>query len=290
MENVDDHLEEALDLLEECWFYENLLRRRTWMPRCHSDPYPSSSTRQESLVKNSCGQSSSSIGKLPKDDGFARPSLTRTPSLPPCIGREEAIQERESNSKVSKSILQPSTRPNFLRTPSLPPSIGRDKVIQDKEIGPRMNKTAWQPPCPSKSIRQSSSIPRHQRPRKLEVDDTNIEGLKETRHQHLNQRKTRKSLSDLEFEEVQGFRDLGFRLDKEGLSPSVIDILPGLQERKRDELEEDKVRRPYLSEAWLVRSHAHPVPNWVVSKSPEDMKTQIKFWARAVASNMRQEC
>ena len=113
----------------------------------------------------------------------------------------------------------------------------------------------------------------------------------EMRRRYLNQKTMRRSLSDLEFEEVQGFKDLGFSFEKETLSPSLASILPGLQEKKRDETEEDKAaRRPYLSEAWLVQSCAPPIPNWASHKSSGDMKEQIKFWARAVASNVHQEC
>lgn len=107
----------------------------------------------------------------------------------------------------------------------------------------------------------------------------------------------RKSLSDLEFEEVQGFKDLGFSFEKERINPSVANILPGLQEKNREETEEDKaMRRPYLSEAWHVQSYKFlsppPFPNCASSdhKSSKDMKAHIKFWAKAVASNVHQEC
>lgn len=113
----------------------------------------------------------------------------------------------------------------------------------------------------------------------------------EMRRRYLNQKTMRRSLSDLEFEEVQGFKDLGFSFEKETLSPSLASILPGLQEKKRDETEEDKAaRRPYLSEAWLVQSCAPRIPNWTSHKSSGDMKVQIKFWARAVASNVHLKC
>lgn len=103
-----------------------------------------------------------------------------------------------------------------------------------------------------------------------------------------NQLRTQKSLKDLEIEELQGFKDLGFDFDDKDLSSKVASIVPALQEKKRvDEYEE---RRPYLSEAWMAHSSAPPVPRWGGKRSTEDMKAQIKFWARAVASNVRQEC
>lgn len=136
---------------------------------------------------------------------------------------------------------------------------------------------------------QTSSIPRYRPPKNTEGEsNASTDGCKEMRRRSLNQLTTRKSLSDLEIEELQGFKDLGFTFDKKELSPSVVNILPGLQEKKRTEdLNPEKVRRPYLSEAWLVQSCAPPPPNLGASRSAEDMKAQIKFWARAVASNVR---
>lgn len=115
---------------------------------------------------------------------------------------------------------------------------------------------------------------------------------KEMRRRFLSQPKLRKSLSDLESEEVQGFKDLGFTFDKKDLNPDLVNILPGLQERNEDATvaQEIGVRRPYLSEAWLTQSYTPPVPIWESKNSAEDMKAHIRFWARAVASNVRQEC
>lgn len=133
---------------------------------------------------------------------------------------------------------------------------------------------------------QSYSLPKYRPPRNLDAETINTNCTKEITRRLLNQTKLRKTRSDLEFEEVQGFRDLGFTFDRE-LSPKVVDILPGLQGKKPEDLEQDNVRRPYLSEAWLLQSCAPPIPNWAPKGSTEDMKAQIKFWARAVASNVR---
>lgn len=123
-------------------------------------------------------------------------------------------------------------------------------------------------------------------------EDINTDGSKEMRRRYYKGRNLRRSLSELETEEVQGFKDLGFTFDKkEMLSPSVVNILPGLQDKREEDLGvENKVRRPYLSEAWLVQSCCPPTPNWASRMSSEEVKAQIKFWARSVASNVRQEC
>lgn len=256
----DERLEVAGDLLEECWFFENMLDRKARMLRCHSDPCPSSSSvSQEMLVWNSCIEAPSPSRKQPIDNN-------------------DSVQPKESES------TQSSSRHGLLRAPSLPPCIGR------KESEPRTSKLTRQaslnssdvlpPPHKSKGMmKQQYSMQRHAPQRLPKAMSLNT--------RYPSQTKMTKSLSDLECEEVQGFKDLGFSFDKEDLSPTVINILPGLQEKNHVNSNDDKVRRPYLSEAWQVQDPAPPIPNWVVKNSAEDMKTQIKFWARAVASNVR---
>ena len=138
-------------------------------------------------------------------------------------------------------------------------------------------------------ILQGSS--RYRAPRNTEVEGitTNTDGSKDMRRRYLNGRSLRRSTSELEIEEVQGFKDLGFTFDnKDSLSPSVVNILPGLQEKSGEDLDlQNKVKRPYLSEAWQVQSCAPPIPIWATKNSAEDMKVQLKYWARAVASNVR---
>lgn len=140
------------DLLEECWFFDNLLKgRATMMLRCNSDPCPSSSK-------------TSFIEKKVDDNGvIAHHGLIRAPSLPPCIGRKEEEQEKESIGarklmrQSSHQIRLQAPKPNcsnkekgggskekestsrtkfsgesscrkLQKAPSLPPSIGREEI------------------------------------------------------------------------------------------------------------------------------------------------------------------
>ncbi|KAG8045501.1 hypothetical protein GUJ93_ZPchr0008g13086 [Zizania palustris] len=122
------------------------------------------------------------------------------------------------------------------------------------------------------------------------------------RHQSsdsLFQDKKLKSSSDLESIEVQGFRDLGFVFDQEELRESLADVIPGLRGKAKTapisgSANENEVattdgdvvtvQRPYLSEAW------HHVRRPADARSAAEMKDQIRMWAQAVASNVRQEC
>ncbi|GAV64019.1 hypothetical protein CFOL_v3_07537 [Cephalotus follicularis] len=304
------------DLLEEGWFFCNLLDKRNIMSRCYCDPSPLSEISKEMLAKNANDKNSSSNKRLPK----GHCSLIRAPSLPSYLWRGAGVDDKERKLRMSKLTRQKSQSPttpppppvgeakqsdgarmrgsageprrrSLLRTPSLPPSIGREEDIDDDESHARLSNLIRQalPDISdisplrrnSKGMAQSYSMPRNRPPRKI---------AEEVRHQNLNLTKHTKSLSHLEAQEVQGFKDLGFTFDNNDLNPSVVSMLHGLQEKNQKDLEQDNMRRPYTSEAWLMQkqSCANPIPNCVVKQSsPEDMKAQIKFWARAVASNVR---
>lgn len=117
-----------------------------------------------------------------------------------------------------------------------------------------------------------------------------------------------KSLSDLEFEELKGFMDLGFVFSEEDKNSSLASIIPGLQRlgRKTGENEEEKeekreekgneigVSRPYLSEAWEADDEENEkriLMKWRVpdlgAATEMDMKDHLKFWAHTVASTVR---
>ncbi|KAK8916844.1 hypothetical protein KSP39_PZI022973 [Platanthera zijinensis] len=82
-----------------------------------------------------------------------------------------------------------------------------------------------------------------------------------------------RSLGDLESMELQGFKDLGF----------VFEDVEVLGERK--EKEEDG--RIYLPETWFTQRSAPVMAlQHVHCRSGEEMKEQLRFWARAVACNV----
>lgn len=109
-----------------------------------------------------------------------------------------------------------------------------------------------------------------------------------------------KSLSDLEFEELKGFMDLGFVFSEEDKDSSLASIIPGLHRlgKKEEEDEEDcdelSVPRPYLSEAWEVyefnrREKESPLVKWKIPamNNETDIKDSLRWWAHTVASTVR---
>jgi len=111
-------------------------------------------------------------------------------------------------------------------------------------------------------------------------------------------RRESKSLSDLEFEELKGFMDLGFVFSEEDKNTSLVSIIPGLQRLGKKEEEEGdcnelNVPRPYLSEAWEVQAYGrrkkeNPLMNWKIPalNNETDMKDSLRWWAHTVASTV----
>ncbi|XP_062096295.1 uncharacterized protein LOC133802075 [Humulus lupulus] len=316
-------------LLEESWFFGNLLiNQKPIMSRCFSDPSPSSitnisneiialTTNNTTTTRNLARTPSlpPNIGREEEedDDGHLNRVVTKLskkavePNEVCCLGKKKGSQEKKKSSSSSsscrsKTITEP--RKNMLvRTQTLPTSMRKVEIVmsQDQEeINGGIRKPSRQaslnladilPPRHNKGTSNS----RNRAPKNTGVEfDT--DGSREMRRRYQNGKNMRRSLSDLEIEEVQGFKDLGFTFDnKDKLNPSVVNIIPGLQEKKEEDNMglENKVRRPYLSEAWLTQSYGPPPPpppSWALRKSSQDMKAHIKFWARAVASNVHQEC
>ncbi|KAJ4970380.1 hypothetical protein NE237_003479 [Protea cynaroides] len=147
-------------------------------------------------------------------------------------------------------------------------------------------------------IRYQSSSPLVKKTPKL-LRYSSFEGMS------LRRTKSCKSEWELEFEELKGFKDLGFTFKKEQLTPRMMSVIPGLQrleeyeERafKDDEIqidseeEERRVTKPYLSEAWLIKRPDSPLLNLRMPRgsATADMKKHLRYWARTVADEIQQE-
>ncbi|XP_048130981.1 uncharacterized protein LOC115754749 [Rhodamnia argentea] len=315
---------EAVDLLEEYWFFGNLLQRKNGnaiMSRCFSDPCPSVNDEARKALAGNRQSNGSSPPSPRKTDsegiGHFRADAFRTPPVLHGEARDEAeqvqvddgtpeevpvsaelptlskegVRERKCDSKegslVKHKHKQPP-RPVLLRAPSLPPCIGRDQAFEGRENFPRMIK-----PSRQASLNLSEFLPPRHTPKGMtqSAQESAIAFNKEMRRRYLTKSNSRKSLTDLEDEEVQGFKELGFSFDRKHLNPNLVNLLPGLQVKTQENEDAERNEGPYLSEEWLVQSYAPTVPKWnAKGGSPEDVKAQIKSWARVVASNVRQEC
>lgn len=111
-----DEKVEAVDLLEDCWFFGNSLERRKMMSRCHSDPCSPSSFCQEMLVRNS-------------NAGDHSPQPTENPPPPSAETKKGTAGEGEIKSETDE-MTQRSSQQGLLRTPSMPPSVQTEGLAQ----------------------------------------------------------------------------------------------------------------------------------------------------------------
>ncbi|KAL2472692.1 uncharacterized protein Fot_48428 [Forsythia ovata] len=206
---------QSVQLLEESWFFGNFLERKTRMLGSYSDPCTSSNYRQEIMVGNSLDETYESIKNLSECEKLKpvriNQGLGRAPSLPTSLELMEGFQDEESDFCMGKLIRQASL------------------IQSDMLLPPRHSS--------SKAVAQSCSMPRNRPGRKKPaLGNLNMEALEEMRKQYLVSKiKTKKFLTDFEFEEVQGFKDLGFNFDVvKDLDPSVVSILPEVQSPSRD--------------------------------------------------------
>jgi Protein of unknown function (DUF1685) len=107
-------------------------------------------------------------------------------------------------------------------------------------------------------------------------------------------RLARRSMSELELEELRGLMDLGFDFSDTEVEedPRIADIVPGLRKRRISEGEVKVARQPYLSEAWRFRDEeerSRVLRDWSVLANGDesDVKEQLRRWAHVVASNVR---
>ncbi|GAA0184476.1 hypothetical protein LIER_31764 [Lithospermum erythrorhizon] len=138
-------------------------------------------------------------------------------------------------------------------------------------------------------------------------NEQNRHGKRKKRINNNRRRGISRSLSDLEYEEVKGFMDLGFVFSEEDKDSSLASIIPGLQrwclKKNYQETEKEKeksidechgsVSRPYLSEAWEVleqRKANRQLSKWKLPTALVDesnIKNHLKAWAQTVASTVR---
>ncbi|KAJ3700927.1 hypothetical protein LUZ61_004632 [Rhynchospora tenuis] len=270
-----------MDLLDEYWFFNNTLNSRKVNPRPPKTPQ-----------------------SIRVDNSVAGQALLRAPSLPPpCVNPPE-ISNKEVESDDNDDVVLPAP---LMRAPSMPsPYINGFDEADHKETqltsttqpkGSKLQHStsnlccrhSWHPAL-EKAGQKPSLRRQHSSMSSSKYCLTHSYRFGSARYREFQDKKWRSS-SDLESIEVQGFKDLGFVFDKKELKEGLVNVIPGLREKNQDEEEnEEKITRPYLSEAWSVQRSAPPSFDWREKKSKAEMKDQLRFWARAVACNVRQEC
>ncbi|XP_024389059.1 uncharacterized protein [Physcomitrium patens] len=118
-----------------------------------------------------------------------------------------------------------------------------------------------------------------------------------------------KSLTDLEYEELRGLKDLGFEVSKDDLTPPVVRMFPGLQRQgippynSPQSQSQASVQNTHPNQNVLSQSRFTPVQHLLWPRRPDsplintpfldpsiDMKGQLKTWASEMASIVSTEC
>ncbi|KAF8086153.1 hypothetical protein N665_0633s0005 [Sinapis alba] len=323
-----EQIEAIDDLLEDFWFFDNLLDRRSRILRyCHSDPYPLSPSSSSSacpkpefskirdsdsdkkLLKAPMGEDSVPLPCIMNKEGGSEPEKINKmrrqfsekirvqerraylQKKEPVV-REKGIRESSKknrtgiNSCNNNSVQCCPMGGSLQRTQTLPSYIGRENdgnEFQDQEIDDsRMGFLIREAIASSSSgftptkqnTPKSSSIPRPKPPRHSRSEEA-IQEMVVKSQRNPSGKTLRKTLSSVDTKELLMLKDL--------------DIDESEKKQEKDEEEQRRVTRtPVKSRSAAVVGQ--PIPVWVPKESSRDMKAQIKFWARTVASNVRQEC
>ncbi|KAJ0880368.1 hypothetical protein HanRHA438_Chr10g0462321 [Helianthus annuus] len=278
-------MEEAGDLLEDSWFFGNLLHSKTrTISRSYSDlsfksSSPLSSTQENAKRKNS------SISSRKQPPVAPPPSLTRTPSLPYSLETQSFLAKKPDPSPRSMSSL-----------------VGNDKkdvFIKNDPKSSSLSSRKQLPVAPS-SLNRTPSLSNSKETQSFQAKKPNP---------HLTRTpsiSTSSGGSDHEDEEDHEIEFTLGRLIRQASMNSSHTSNPPRQTskamientRKKPEMDQERffeVRKMERNRSQSRKNNgkngAPAIPGgWVDKSSSEDMKAHIKFWARAVASNVRQEC
>lgn len=139
----DDDKDKAVPekLLEECWFFSNLLHKKIIMSKNPSDSYTSSNSSHHDLpAGKSYEETYESIKRLPR----MSTSLMRAPSMPPRLERKHSnipiTKGRDPAGRRRSNLEETSSSSDLARAPSLPMSLGAEEVEDEEEIEFSMGK------------------------------------------------------------------------------------------------------------------------------------------------------
>lgn len=269
--NSHTELPEPENLLEECWFFGNLFTdSKSKMSKSYSDLDPPSNhtTREEmSFIKSERSSSATPMEEDPKGVDFHLRRLVRAPSLPsymePKVDMFHPVKEKYDSGGTNLI-----TQNNLIREQSLPPCFGKQEEDEDEESDFELGRLITQASLNSSHIlppkrnlkAQSSSFPTKTRPRKR-TDQLKSNNM-DMRDQYLSDgTRIRRSSSDIQTKEVKSLKKTWCCVEG----------------NCRDKTKEK-----------MVKNYSPTIPNWCddEKRSSQDMKTEIKFWARAVASNV----
>ncbi|XP_060190324.1 uncharacterized protein LOC132619434 [Lycium barbarum] len=260
-------VEELLNLFDSHWFQSEILKPKQPFITTNPEITPILETNEQIILEQT-------------------PKLSRTPTFEP---NEQIFFEETS--KLSRT-------PTFMvRSQSDKCLSSKDCIFSEKSQSPSpksvLIEAKLQPILSGKEYNefQFSS----------EADKGGIKNREKFRRRRKSNNS--KSLSELEFDELKGFMDLGFEFSDKDKDSNLVSIIPGLKrlgrenERGFEEINESGISRPHLSEAWGVWEEKkslggkkNPLKSLRIKSdfgNEMEIKDQLKFWAHTVASTVR---
>ncbi|KAM7252310.1 hypothetical protein ACFE04_024193 [Oxalis oulophora] len=150
----------------------------------------------------------------------------------------------------------------------------------------------------SKDITQSSNTPKTHVPSQNTIWETiNSNSAKNTnRPQPLNKSGLRRTMTSLEFDEVEGFKDKTLTAFKKDMintnKPPTTPPPAGLNKISSKDFPldpKDNMKMP-TRKLGRTQSYSPQIPSSLIKQpTAEDMKEQLKYWARSVACNIQQD-
>ncbi|KAG5397108.1 hypothetical protein IGI04_018922 [Brassica rapa subsp. trilocularis] len=248
------------DLIEDYWFFENLFTRRSRALRdCHSDPYPSSSSL-------SC----------PEKMGDSDERKYLEASTGRCLNRAASIDGREGGSKtkqLSENIMVQEQTPvmSFLHK--------KEPVVLPKS-GSRSAPGKIQEPSTERSLIRAPSLPPRIDKREMDLEAKKM--INKLTRQFSE--KIRVSGNERQRPPRNLKPEATVLVKQTSPSPKTLrKTVSSIETAKEIQGYDDQVVEPRVVNGLAT-------PPRVPKDTRKEMKDQIKFWARAVASNVRQEC
>ncbi|KAF3443995.1 hypothetical protein FNV43_RR13685 [Rhamnella rubrinervis] len=248
----------------------------------------------------------------------SKPQQTDDITASPCPKISEEIQESEEFSRLPTIHVRSLSDQQLLVSESGFPLSGSFSPNSVLAINPKEHQL--QTILSGKEVTEFGEEERAVKKKEVDHQEEEVVSTKRKLQSERRRKKLSKSLSDLEFEELKGFMDLGFVFTEEDNKDSeLVSIIPGLQRlgkkdgddqnqerenddeevKKKKKIDDDgsnvKVSRPYLSEAWDVLDYQKKKEKPLMMMNRRipalgnkiDMKEHLRFWAHSVASTVR---
>lgn len=304
-------VEELLNLFDSYWFQSQLLRPKHPFSTTTPKLIPILESNKQILEKEEATSCTKAIamhevqerqGSIVHNEQILEAKIT-----PLLESNEQILEPNKQNLESNEQILEKTSK--LSRTPTFMVRSQSDQCLISKDY--TFNSEKSQSPSPKSVLVEPKLQPilsgkeYNEFKFSSEAPESCIKDRETLGRRKKKSKNRTKSLSELEFEELKGFMDLGFEFSDKDKDSNLVTIIPGLRRlgRENDEMgfeeNESGVARPHLSEAWAVLDEKkkmegkkkNTLKSWRIDTdhfgNEMEIKDQLKLWAHSVASTVR---